>query len=192
MVSNKLVEEEESGLGLLKVSPREVFASVKRIVTNPLWMSDMLSANFRYFALAGYYISKPKYLESQYHKSASDAALFSGTTGLMSQAGGILLGGVFIRYLKPSPKNLTIFIMFVELWVNAALLSGFFLGCPGSQFVGYNTLDDQGVKLVFPFYIFYLYFSLFLILIFVTFYTETLSRTFFKVVTTIVPVLELC
>ena len=30
LVSNKLVEEEESALGLLKVSPREVFASVKR------------------------------------------------------------------------------------------------------------------------------------------------------------------
>ena len=129
----------------------------------------MLSANFRYFGLAGYYISKPKYIESQYHKSASDAALFSGTTGLMSQAGGILLGGIFIRYLQPSPKNLTIFIMFVELWVNAVLLSGFFLGCPGSQFAGYNTLDDQGVKLVFSLYIFYLYFLYFFSLFFIVF-----------------------
>lgn len=145
LVSNKLVEE-ESGIGLLKVSPSEVFASIKRILTNKLWMSDMLSANFRYFALAGYYISKPKFLESQYHKSASDAALFSGSLGLMSQAGGILLGGIFIRVLQPSPKHLTIFIMFVELWVNAALFSGFFLGCPGSQFTGYNTLDSEGVK----------------------------------------------
>jgi len=51
---------------------------------------------------------------------------------------GIMGGGFFIRITKPGPRVLTTFIFLVELFANAGILSGMFLGCPGSYFSGYD------------------------------------------------------
>lgn len=51
---------------------------------------------------------------------------------------GTLAGGFFIRSVKPGPRLLTSLIFGVELFANAGILAGFFLGCPGSTFFGYG------------------------------------------------------
>jgi hypothetical protein len=52
---------------------------------------------------------------------------------------GIMAGGVLVRVFKPRPRVLTSLIFFVELFAVAGIASGFFLGCPSSDFHGYGT-----------------------------------------------------
>jgi hypothetical protein len=53
-------------------------------------------------------------------------------------AGGIIGGGMFIRFFKPSPRMLTALIFSVELFANAGIMSGFFFGCEQSEFYGFS------------------------------------------------------
>lgn len=122
------------------VSCSDAKASAKRILTNPLWVCDTFAGIFRFIGYAGFFITKPKYIESQYHKSASSANFFTGSTSIVGMAFGIVLGGIFIRAATPGPRLLTTLIFCVELFGNAGVLSGMFLGCPGSQFFGYDSI----------------------------------------------------
>ena len=51
---------------------------MKRLATNPIYMCNVISNDLRLFAVMGYITFKPKYIESEYKKSASAANLFSG------------------------------------------------------------------------------------------------------------------
>lgn len=59
---------------------------------------------------------------------------------------GTLAGGFFIRAARPGPRLLTTLIFCVELFANAGILSGMFLGCPGSQFFGYDSIAKGFVE----------------------------------------------
>lgn len=63
----------------------------------------------------------------------------AGSTSIVGMAVGIMSGGFLIRFFKPGPRALTTFIFCVELFAAAGMISGLFLGCPGSAFHGYDT-----------------------------------------------------
>ncbi|CAG2102525.1 unnamed protein product [Medioppia subpectinata] len=110
----------------------------KRLLTNPLFMYNLIGNAFRYNGYAGYGVTKPKYIESQYRVSGSKANLLTGVTGMLPVAIGVILGGVGIRYLKPRPFILLIYIFALEWVSNGSMFASMFLGCPPIQ-LGPNT-----------------------------------------------------
>ncbi|XP_022655758.1 solute carrier organic anion transporter family member 4C1-like [Varroa destructor] len=83
-----------------------------RLFRNPIYMLHMFSQIFKWFGILGYFNYLPKYIQEQFHVSASSAALYGGSLPIALSLLPVLLGGITIRYWKPNPRLLT-FIMFL-------------------------------------------------------------------------------
>ncbi|CAG2175707.1 unnamed protein product [Oppiella nova] len=95
----------------------------------------------------GYYTFKPKYLESMYKKSASTANLLSGIVGTIPAAIGLLLGGAYLTFLQPGPRQLTSFITIIEILGTMGYVSAFFLGCPPTPFAALPKDNANDINL---------------------------------------------
>lgn len=122
----KAEEEQSKPPPKLKDFPQEF----RRLMKNPILVCHVISITFQVNGFAGYFVFMPKFMESQYQTSASDASLFSGTTGILSMLLGILLGGFVIMKYKPRPRYLTGYMVLVEIFSVLGLLISIFLGCP--------------------------------------------------------------
>ncbi|CAG2105376.1 unnamed protein product [Medioppia subpectinata] len=105
----------------------------KRLLTNPLFMFNLIGIALRYVGYGGYGTTKPKYMESQYRVSGSKANLLTGVTNLLPMAAGTLAGGIGIWYIKPRALYLIIYMFCLEWVSNLAMLGSMFLGCPPLQ-----------------------------------------------------------
>ncbi|CAG2102310.1 unnamed protein product [Medioppia subpectinata] len=114
-------------------SGRGIWVCAKRLATNPLFMFNMIGNGLRYSGFAGYGITKPKYMESQYRVSGSKATLLTGVAGMVPDAIGILVGGIVIKYFKPKPLTLIIYMFAIEWVGNGGMLASMYLGCPPLQ-----------------------------------------------------------
>lgn len=62
----------------LKAEVKETMHALQRLIKNPVYVFRIVGNIFGYIALAGYYISFPKYTEHQFSQTASRASLFAG------------------------------------------------------------------------------------------------------------------
>lgn len=76
-----------------------------------------------------YYIFLPKYIETQYRKSASASSLITGTVGLIFSAIGILLSGLIISRYKPRARYLAAWNVIVGAISVLGIVSYAYLGC---------------------------------------------------------------
>ncbi|GFY77669.1 solute carrier organic anion transporter family member 4C1 [Trichonephila inaurata madagascariensis] len=107
--------------------------SMKKLIKNPILMFHTLSIVFQINGLFGYFVYMPKYMESQYQKSASSASLFSGTVTMIAMVIGVFLGGYCIHKIKPRPRFLIGYMLFIEIFAGGVLLSALFMGCEPSK-----------------------------------------------------------
>lgn len=56
--------------------------SFKRLIKNPIFMFNSFGMCFRLLGYLGYYLFKPKYIEAQFKRSASDANFWTGITSI--------------------------------------------------------------------------------------------------------------
>jgi MFS family permease len=133
---HKVNREEEEELHM------SFFADAKkttiRVVTNPVIISDSLAGLFHWIGIGGFYLTKPKYIESQYQKSAAEASLTTGLYGTLAMSIGVIMGGAFLKYVRPSPRMLCALILTVEFSMSVAFFISLFLGCPKIHFVGFD------------------------------------------------------
>ncbi|KAI1305991.1 Solute carrier organic anion transporter family member 3A1 [Halotydeus destructor] len=122
---------------------QDMVDTYKRLFTNPVFMFDMCGMLCRQIGARGFSVTQPRYFESQFRKTASEASLLSGTTVNLAQVVGIMGGGLVIRWLKPGPRALTTFIMVSELIANAGMTAGLFLGCPDIKFHGLDPVTKS-------------------------------------------------
>ena len=118
---------------------KEMTISLRRILTNPLFMFDLCSSIVRTIGFAGFYITQPKYIEAHFRKSAGSASFATGVYNILSIACGIITGGVFIKFCKPGPRALTSLVFLLELFANVGLMSGLFFGCQQPTIFAVNT-----------------------------------------------------
>lgn len=121
----KSVRETDSGKG---------GSSLRRLFTTPLFLVLAIGVSIRAMGHRGYRMLKPKYIETQYRQSSSNASFFTGTTNLISIAVGIASGGWAITKFKPSAKFLTGCLAFVHFITVVTMLGAVFLGCPSPFF----------------------------------------------------------
>lgn len=133
---HKVEKEEEEELNMSFFSDAK--KTTIRVLTNPIIIVDSLAGLFHYIGIAGFYITKPKYIESQYQKSAAESSFATGIYGTLSMSIGVVLGGLFMKYVRPSPRMLCTFIFTVEFTMSIAFFASLFLGCPKTHFVGFD------------------------------------------------------
>ncbi|XP_074602800.1 solute carrier organic anion transporter family member 74D-like [Brevipalpus obovatus] len=117
-----------------KMSFRDAFTTFKRVASNPVLAFDTIGGALRVTGWAGYYITKPRYIEAQFRQSASSASFLTGTTSSVLKVIGIFAGGLTISFVKPKPKKLITYIVIVDLLCNGFILAGFFIKCPQQEF----------------------------------------------------------
>ena len=120
---------------------------LKRFATNPVLVFDTIGGAFRLIGFAGFWITKPKYIESQFRQSAAASNFLTGSTSIVMKAVGVFLGGFLLTRFRPRPKVVVSGILLVELTCSLCLLAGFFTGCTPPTF-DIKGPDDKLVELI--------------------------------------------
>ena len=123
----KRVQEKKSNSRNWRDQLKEVKISVCRLLDSKIWVCDTLAGMFNYISGVGYGMLLPKYLETQYHKSAS---FMTGAYKISSSAAGMLIGGFVISWLKPKGRKLAAYLLFIGLVTKSLFVTKIFLGCP--------------------------------------------------------------
>ncbi|XP_064488664.1 solute carrier organic anion transporter family member 74D-like [Ornithodoros turicata] len=103
--------------------------AVKRLLKNPQFLCQAAALSFIVNGLMGFLFAMPKYMETQFRKSASTASLFSGSTSLVTMLVGVLFGGAVIRKVKPKANWISAYIIFVDVFLSVCFFGAMFLGC---------------------------------------------------------------
>ncbi|GIY31411.1 solute carrier organic anion transporter family member 5A1 [Caerostris extrusa] len=136
-------DDEKDKMPKLKDFPQ----AIKRLMKNPILVCHVISITFQVNGFAGYFVFMPKFMEAQYQQSASEASLFSGTTGIVSMLVGVLLGGFLIKKFQPRPRYLTGYMVLVEIFSVFGLFISIFLGCDRILMPGTSIKEDQTLNL---------------------------------------------
>lgn len=126
-----------------KQSVTDMMATFKRLVSNPIFMLTTFSFVFYSFGYAPYWSFGPKYLEVQYHLTASQSSRVLGTLGLVFSALGVILSGFVITRYRPSAKQMAAWNTFVGVVTVMGLLGYTFLGCEDTRESRLSTMVTE-------------------------------------------------
>lgn len=116
-----------------KPSFRDMIRTFTRLMRNPTLMFNNLASVFYFFGYMPYWIFTPKYIEIQYHQSASTSSLVTGTVALAFSACGVLISGIVISKYKPRARYMAAWNILVGALSVAGMISYIFLGCTASD-----------------------------------------------------------
>lgn len=117
-----------------------------RLVKNKVLVLNSVSGTFYMFGMMGYWTFMPKYLESQFQQSASEANFITGSVGLMCTGLGTLCSGFVISRYKPSPSSLALWNVIVESIDVIGHASYAFLGCPAENLFGHWEQNEWSMQ----------------------------------------------
>ncbi|XP_023221334.1 solute carrier organic anion transporter family member 4C1-like, partial [Centruroides sculpturatus] len=124
-------------------SVKDFSQALNRLVKNPFLICHILAASCRYNSMLGYYITVPRYVETQYGKAASEANLFSGPIGIVATQIGIIIGAIAIHKFRPRAKYLACYLLAVEFFSFITFLVAMLLGCPGLTMPDTTFLNNK-------------------------------------------------
>ncbi|KAG8177900.1 hypothetical protein JTE90_020180 [Oedothorax gibbosus] len=80
--------------------------AVKRLIFNPLFVALMLKDITNIYGTSGYTVNLPKYMESQFQLTPSEAKFYSEVPGVLAAMIAVTIGGCLIWIFRPSMKFL--------------------------------------------------------------------------------------
>ncbi|XP_003738189.1 solute carrier organic anion transporter family member 2A1 [Galendromus occidentalis] len=92
----------------VKAELKSALLVIGRVLRIPTYTFRLLGFISSYIALAGYFITFPKYLEHQFQTTAAQASAITGPVYILSNALGILIGAIFMHFVKPPPRIVAI------------------------------------------------------------------------------------
>ncbi|KAK9498787.1 hypothetical protein O3M35_003346 [Rhynocoris fuscipes] len=121
--------------------------TLMRLSKNKIFMYNSFSSTIGMLALIGFWIFMPKYIETQFRKTASEANLMTGTIGLVSTALGVISSGALISKFKPRPTYLAAWNVFTEAIIIITYLCFAYLGCYKNDLHG-DYAEDKSWNLI--------------------------------------------
>ncbi|GFO38515.1 solute carrier organic anion transporter family member [Plakobranchus ocellatus] len=119
-------------------SYKEIPRAVLSLIKNPVYTIMLPAICCEICIVSGFVVFLPKYIESQFGTTTSQANLFTGGIGIPGAVIGILVGGQVLKRMALSPKGAIQFV----LLLNTAALCGFsfffFMGCNNLKIAGAN------------------------------------------------------
>ncbi|XP_071533825.1 solute carrier organic anion transporter family member 74D-like isoform X2 [Panulirus ornatus] len=115
---------------------RNLLKALKRLFSNRIWTGTLFNATLSILALSGYWSFKPKYLENQFRKSATEANYYTGMASLLVSVIGAIVSGSIMRWVRPGPRFVTGYNVFVTFVSCFGFLGLMFVGCPKLEVVG--------------------------------------------------------
>ncbi|XP_067138889.1 solute carrier organic anion transporter family member 74D-like [Centruroides vittatus] len=117
--------------------------SLWMLAKNPIYMFILIAAILHINGVAGYFVFMPKYIETQFRKSSSKANFFTGSVPVIAVLIGIMIGGIVIKKLRPEPRYLTAYMVFIDFFGVFGFLASMFLGCPQTKMTGTAFTGDE-------------------------------------------------
>nr|KAG5699923.1 hypothetical protein BaRGS_018222 [Batillaria attramentaria] len=121
---------------------KELPATMWRLLSNPIYISLLLSGCFVLFSVGGLQAFMPKYIENQFSLPAWRANLVIAVTSMITASFGTFVGGYLTRRFKMTPMESLKFTIVLQFFAVATAASGFFIKCP--QPAIYNMPGGQG------------------------------------------------
>ncbi|XP_065345657.1 solute carrier organic anion transporter family member 74D-like [Cloeon dipterum] len=121
---------------------KEFPRALKRILSNKLLMTNIASSTFYILGASGYITYVTKYMEVQYNKTAANAGILAGTSGLLAMTLGFLVSGYVISKFQPRAKYVLGWNVVTGLTYILAEISFIFIGCPDVLVQGFNTFGE--------------------------------------------------
>ncbi|KAF2368549.1 Organic anion transporter polypeptide OATP [Trinorchestia longiramus] len=122
-----------------KPSLKKLPAAIKRLFTNKVYMGNCFDTVCAILALSGYWSFKPKYLETQFHRSASEANFYTGVASLIASMLGIILGGLVMKWKQPKARYVAAYSIFICLVSASIMFSLAFVKCPTVEILGIDA-----------------------------------------------------
>lgn len=116
-----------------KQSISDMMSTIKRLISNPVFTLTTFSFLFYSFGYTPYWMFGAKYMEIQYHLTASKSSSIFGTFGLLFSALGVILAGFVITRYRPSAKRMALWNALVGLISVCGMMGYAFLGCDDIQ-----------------------------------------------------------
>uniref|UniRef100_A0A5S6R4Q8 Solute carrier organic anion transporter family member n=1 Tax=Trichuris muris TaxID=70415 RepID=A0A5S6R4Q8_TRIMR len=124
---------------------RKIPVSIFRLVTNSVYMVTSLNACVDLAIVSGFTVFLPKYLETQFLMSKSDASIFTGSVAVPGACIGTLFGGWVLKRLKMVMGHVANYVVLINCTAVVLLGSLFFLGCDGLRVAGVNEPYAQAI-----------------------------------------------
>ncbi|GAB0091795.1 hypothetical protein DMENIID0001_066770 [Sergentomyia squamirostris] len=117
----------------LPASFGDMMITLKRLFSNKIFMINNCASIFYFFGFTPYWIFTPKYMESQYQKTASDSNLYTGSVAFAFTAIGILSSGFVVSRYKPSARKMAAWNCLVGAITTLGYLSYTQIGCAAND-----------------------------------------------------------
>lgn len=112
---------------------------LKKLVMNKLLMANIFAGVFYILGVAGYMTYPVKYMESQFHISATRANIIAGVPAILATMVGFLASGYVISRFKPTAGR----VLGWNVLVGCVYISGqilfIFLGCKDKGLYGFQS-----------------------------------------------------
>ncbi|RZF42278.1 hypothetical protein LSTR_LSTR003896 [Laodelphax striatellus] len=122
---------------------KDLFKNIRRILKNKLFLLNVIASLCYMFGMMGYWAYLPKYMETQFHVSASEANIVSGAVGLVFSGIGLLASGAAITFFKPPARFLAGWNTFVEVIDAVGHYMYALIGCPDGASSFHGSLSDD-------------------------------------------------
>jgi hypothetical protein len=116
-----------------KASLKDLFVTIKRLLTNKVYFCNTMAAIFYVFGYIPYAFFMKKYLQIQYLLSPSFANMMTGSVAFTSSAVGLLSAGIVITVFKPRARYLAGWNIVTSLISAFGLMTYSLLGCPANN-----------------------------------------------------------
>ncbi|RWS28314.1 solute carrier organic anion transporter family member 5A1-like protein, partial [Leptotrombidium deliense] len=107
-----------------------------RLLTNPVYIVTCLGSCMELCIVSGFLVFLPKYLETQFTISKSQANLYAGGIAVPGACIGIFLGGYLLKRFQMKPKGAIQFVLFFNIVCMGLYTALYFLGCDNIKMAG--------------------------------------------------------
>ncbi|GAB0093990.1 hypothetical protein DMENIID0001_091900 [Sergentomyia squamirostris] len=98
---------------VMPASWRDFVNTIKRLLTNKIYMLNNISTIFVIYGNEPYFIYTPKYIESLYQKTSTESNFYTGTIGFIFTSIGTVISGIVVTRYKPSARKIVMWNCFV-------------------------------------------------------------------------------
>ncbi|VDK52359.1 unnamed protein product [Gongylonema pulchrum] len=123
----------------LKEATEEFARMAAELLRNPVYASMVIGWMFGSYLTGGYSTYLPKYIETQFGRSASAADMYAGIVSIGSVAFSTALGGYLLTKFNPSPRKALLLLIVSWSTIVVTYLIGLLPGCGHPAFKQPNT-----------------------------------------------------
>ncbi|CAJ0574721.1 unnamed protein product, partial [Mesorhabditis spiculigera] len=145
-------EPKMSGYQKFVFSTKEFILVIIDLCRNPVFVSIVFGWTFGSYLIAGYTTFLPKYIETQYGKSASAADFYAGIISVGSIAVSTAVGGWLLTRYDISPRKGLVLLMASWFFILFSYVAGTFVGCKQAQISGLHYEESRRSSSLIPFF----------------------------------------